>query len=60
MQKVFDGNNVRFRVIVEKVNNAANKAEVEDLVKKYILSNESLNPDDSVVSEFITLLRNRF
>lgn len=60
VQKVFDGNNVRFRVIVEKVNNAQNKAEVESLVKKYILSNDSLNPDDLVVSEFITLLRNRF
>ncbi|MEL6589627.1 MAG: hypothetical protein AAFQ68_06080 [Bacteroidota bacterium] len=60
VQKVFDGNNVRFRVIVEKVNNAQNKSEVEALVKKYILSNDSLNPDDLVVSEFITLLRNRF
>ena len=44
----------------QKVNNAQNKAEVESLVKKYILSNDSLNPDDLVVSEFITLLRNRF
>jgi hypothetical protein len=60
VQKVFDGNNVRFRVIVEKVNNAANKQEVEELVDKYILSNHDLNLDDAIVSEFITLLRNRF
>ena len=60
VQKVFDGNNVRFRVIVEKVNNAANKKEVEELVDKYILSNHDLNLDDAIVSEFITLLRNRF
>lgn len=60
VQKVFDGNNVRFRVIVEKVNNANNKQEVEELLEKYILSNDKLNPDDTVVSEFISLLRNRF
>ena len=60
VQKVFEGNNVRFRVIVEKVNNAANKDEVEELLHKYILGNKDLNQDDQVVSEFIELLRNRF
>ena len=60
VQKVFDGNNVRFRIIVDKVNNAKNKAEVEDILNKFVLSNDSLDKADGVVSEFIGLLRNRF
>ncbi|MCB0846338.1 MAG: hypothetical protein KDE26_23965, partial [Bacteroidetes bacterium] len=60
VQKVFDGNNVRFRIIVDKINNARNKEEVEDILDKFVFSNEDLDKTDAVVSEFIQLLRNRF
>jgi len=60
VQKVFEGNNVRFRIIVDKVNNAQNKDEVEDILTKFVLSNDSLDRKDHVVNEFIELLRNRF
>lgn len=60
VQKVFEGNNVRFRIIVDKVNNAQNKEEVEDILGKFVLSNDNLDRDDVVVKEFIELLRNRF
>ena len=60
VQKVFDGNNVRFRIIVDKVNNAKNKDEVEEILGKFVFSNEALDKTDSVVTEFIQLLRNRF
>lgn len=60
VQKVFDGNNVRFRIIVDKVNNAKDAQEVEEILEKFVLSNESLNQQDSVVREFIQLLRNRY
>lgn len=60
VQKVFDGNNVRFRIIVDKVNNAKNKEEVEDILDKFVLNNDSLDQSDNVVSEFIDMLRNRF
>jgi len=60
VQKVFEGNNVRFRIIVDKVNNAQNKAEVEDILSKFVLSNGELDRNDPVVSEFLALLRNRF
>lgn len=60
VQKVFDGNNVRFRIIVDKINNARNKDEVEDILDKFVLNNDSLDRGDGVVKEFLSLLRNRF
>ncbi|MDX1908380.1 MAG: hypothetical protein SF053_15190 [Bacteroidia bacterium] len=60
VQKVFEGNNVRFRIIVDKVNNAQNTQEVEDILQKFVLNNDNLNQQDPIVTEFIELLRNRF
>ncbi|GAB4414827.1 MAG: hypothetical protein OHK0039_22980 [Bacteroidia bacterium] len=60
VQRVFEGNNVRFRIIVDKVNNAKDKGEVEDILQKFVLSNTELDHSDQVVVEFIDLLRNRF
>lgn len=60
VQKVFDGNNVRFRIIVDKVNNAKGKEEVEDILNKFVLNNDSLDRGDGVVKEFLVLLRKRF
>ncbi|MEL6253207.1 MAG: hypothetical protein AAFR87_14445 [Bacteroidota bacterium] len=60
VQKVFEGNNVRFRIIVDKINNSKDKSEVEDILNKFVLSNNNLDHNDSAVGEFITLLRNRF
>lgn len=60
VQKVFDGNNVRFRIIVDKINNAKDKDETEEILEKFVLSNAKLNREDPVVQEFISLLRNRF
>lgn len=60
VQKVFEGNNVRFRIIVDKINNAGDKLEVEDILKKFVLNNDTVDQNDGVVKEFLTLLRNRF
>lgn len=60
VQKVFDGNNVRFRIIVDKINNAKGKEEVEDILNKFVLNNDSLDRGDGVVKEFLVLLRRRF
>ncbi|WNJ16684.1 hypothetical protein [Pontibacter sp. G13] len=60
VQKVFEGNNVRFRIIVDKINNAGNAAEVQDILEKFVLSNVNLDQDDPIVGEFIELLRARF
>ena len=60
VQKVFEGNNVRFRIIVDKVNNAKTKEEVENIIDRFVFSNEKLDRNDEVVKEFINMLRNRF
>ena len=60
VQKVFAGNNVRFRIIVDRVNDARDAAEVEDILSKFVLSVDDLDREDPVVKEFVTLLRNRF
>ena len=59
VQKVFEGNNVRFRIIVDKVNNSKNRDEVESIIDRFILSNSGLNKGDEVVQEFIKMLRSR-
>lgn len=60
VQKVFEGNNVRFRVIFDKVNSAASRAEIKEIIDRYILPSEKLNPNDPVVQEFMSLLLNQF
>ncbi|MEO0897936.1 MAG: hypothetical protein AAFY71_16125 [Bacteroidota bacterium] len=60
VQKVFEGNNVRFRIIVDKVNNANNADEIQDILEKFVLNNDKLNREDDVVKEFIVMLQNRF
>ncbi|MDP5170983.1 MAG: hypothetical protein NWR72_12115 [Bacteroidia bacterium] len=60
VQKVFGGNNVRFRIIVDRVNDARDAAEVEDILNKFVLSIDDIDREDAVVQEFVELLRNRF
>ncbi len=60
VQRVFMGNNVRFRIIIDKVNNATSREEVEEIIDKYILSNNDIKTSDTAVEEFVQLLRSRF
>lgn len=57
VQKVFGGNNVRFRIIVDKINNAKTTQQVEEILNKYVFSNTDLNRDDETVKEFVKLMR---
>ena len=57
VQKVFGGNNVRFRIIVDKINNAKSSREVEEILDKYVFNNADVNRDDETVQEFIQLMR---
>jgi len=59
VQKVFEGNNVRFRIIVDKVNNSKDREEVESIIDRFVLSNDNINKGDEVVQEFIQILRSR-
>ena len=60
VQKVFGGNNVRFRLILDKVNNASNGGEVEEIIQKFIFTEgNTVNPHDSVVEEFLAVLRGK-
>lgn len=60
VQRVFTGNNVRFRIIIDKANSANSREEIEEIVEKYILSNPDIRPKDPVVEEFLEILRSRF
>lgn len=60
VQKVFGGNNVRFRIIVDRINDARDANEVEDILNKFVLSIDDLDREDPVVQEFVQMLRNRF
>jgi hypothetical protein len=57
VQKVFGGNNVRFRIIVDKINNADSSKEVEEILEKYVFNNSDMNREDETVKEFISLMR---
>lgn len=60
VQKVFEGNNVRFRIIVDKINGAQSQEEVESIIDRFVLNSENLDKNDEAVKEFINLLRSRF
>ena len=60
VQKVFEGNNVRFRIIVDKINNAGDKQEVDDILNKFVLNNDNIDRQDESVIEFLALMRSRF
>lgn len=57
VQKVFGGNNVRFRIIVDKINNAKSSKEVEEILDKYVFSNTDVSREDETVKEFVKLMR---
>lgn len=57
VQKVFGGNNVRFRIIVDKINNAKSSDEVEEILEKYVFSNSDVNRENETVIEFVKLMR---
>lgn len=60
VQKVFDGNNVRFRIIVDKVNNSETRDEVNDIIKRFVLNNDKVDQNDQVTKEFVSMLQSRF
>ena len=60
VQKVFGGNNVRFRIIVDKINNSKDANEVEEILTKYVFGNSEINKEDATVKEFAALMRSRF
>ncbi len=60
VQKVFGGNNVRFRIIVDKINNSKDANEVEEILTKYVFGNSDINKEDATVKEFAALMRSRF
>lgn len=60
VKAVFNGDSLRFRAVIEKVNGFSNWNEVTDLLERHVLNMAHVNKDDKVVQEFILLLRNRF
>ena len=60
VKKVFGGNNVRFRIIVDKINAATTREEVEETLQKFVFTAPEVDQTDAVVEEFVVLMRGRF
>lgn len=60
VQKVFSGNSVRFRTIIEKANNARSAEEVEEIINKFVLGNAEVDASLNETQEFLSLLRSRY
>jgi hypothetical protein len=60
VQKVFSGSSIRFKVLLDKINETNSAAELEALLNQYVFSDTAVSRDDKVTQEFLILVRNRF
>ena len=60
VQKLFGGQNVKFRVILDKINETQSYKEAEEVMGKYIFNTSNTRRSDKLSQEFIMLVKNRF
>lgn len=60
VQKLFGGSTVKFKVVLDKVNDTTNRAQAEDLLEKYVFNNPDVNADTKIAQEFRDLVNRRF
>lgn len=60
VQKLFGGSSVKFKVVLDKVNETQNRSEAGELLQKYVFNNPDVNPDTKIAQEFRDLVNRRF
>lgn len=59
-QKIFLGNNVQFRAFVQEINTTHSWEHANKLLQEKIILPNNLKEDDSILQEFIQIVRNRY
>jgi hypothetical protein len=60
VQKIFGGSSVKFKVVLDKINQTKSAAEARDVLDKYVFNVPEANPQDKISVEFVTLVMNKF
>ena len=60
VQKLFGGQSVKFRVVLDKLNETNSYREAEEVMDKYVFNSPSTRRTDKLSQEFIMLVKNRF
>ena len=60
VQKLFGGQSVKFRVILDKLNQTQSYKDAEEVMEKYIFNAPNTRRSDKLSQEFIMLVKNRF
>jgi hypothetical protein len=59
-QKIFLGNNVQFRAFVQEINTTHSWDQAYKLLNEKVIQPHNLKEDDSLLQEFIQIVRNRY
>jgi hypothetical protein len=59
-QKIFLGNNVQFRAFVQEINTTLSWDQADKLLKEKVIQPNNLKEEDSLLQEFIQIVRNRY
>jgi hypothetical protein len=59
-QKIFLGNNVQFRAFVQEINTTHSWEQADKLLNQKVIQPNNLKEDDSLLQEFIQIVRNRY
>jgi hypothetical protein len=59
-QKIFLGNNVQFRAFVQEINTTHSWEQADKLLKEKVIQPNNLKEEDSLLQEFIQIVRNRY
>lgn len=60
VQKIFAGSSVKYKVVLEKIEGCSDAGSAQEVLDKYVLNAEDVNPEAEIVQEFVELIRNRF
>lgn len=60
VQKLFSGQSVKFRVVLDKLNETKSYVEADEVMEKYIFNSPNTRRTDKLSQEFILLVKNRF
>ncbi|MCB9234579.1 MAG: hypothetical protein H6581_23185 [Bacteroidia bacterium] len=60
VQKLFGGSSVKFKVVLEKLQEAPNFSEAEGVLNRYVFNNPEVNSETKLAQEFIELVKGQF
>ena len=60
IQKIFKGNNIKFKAVMDKVNESTSAEISQEILEKYVFNSPEIDRNDPVVVEFSEMIKARF